>query len=262
MTALTITSNSQDGLPLQQNFDSSSSWESYQQIDFILTENAAPQITLLSPIQNDIIMQSMELTISISAQDDYDSINSLTYDWEILDNNGFTIVQHTNNQPFYNLTFISPGDHVLKISVTDSQGKVAQITEQLEVKLLDSDLDYTERCDENNWFDVSISRSCGPDVYDDDDDNDGYIDSRDAWPTDPCAWQDTDDDGQPDDITCPEGVNTTLFADQDDDGDGIPDELEGKDSAGDSDFDLITLILIIVILVAVGAYVMRIRKQA
>lgn len=262
LTALTITSNSQFGLPLQQNFDSSSSWESYQQIDFILTENAAPQITLLSPIQNDIIMQSMELTISISAQDDYDSINSLTYDWEILDNNGFTIVQHTNNQPFYNLTFISPGDHVLKISVTDSQGKVAQITEQLEVKLLDSDFDYTERCDENNWFDVSISRSCGPDVYDDDDDNDGYIDSRDAWPTDPCAWQDTDDDGQPDDITCPEGVNTTLFADQDDDGDGIPDELEGKDSAGDSDFDLITLILIIVILVAVGAYVMRIRKQA
>ena len=259
---LTITSNSLYGLPLQLDFESSNSWGSYQQIDFILTENAAPIIALLSPTQNDIVMQGMELKISISAQDDYDVVNTLTYDWEILDNNGLIIFQHNNNQPYHNITFSSPGDHVLKISATDSQGKVSQITEQLEVKLLDSDFDYTERCDEDNWFDVTISRSCGPDVYDDDDDNDGYTDSRDAWPTDPCAWQDTDNDGQPDDITCPVGVDTTLFADQDDDGDGIPDELEGKDSAGDDDFDLITLILIIVILVAVGAYVMRIRRQA
>ena len=46
---------------------------------------------------------------------------------------------------------------------------------------------------------------------------------------------DTDDDGQPDRIECPEGKTTMLFEDQDDDGDGTPDELEGKSSTKNED---------------------------
>jgi len=46
----------------------------------------------------------------------------------------------------------------------------------------------------------------------------------DAFPTDPSAWNDTDGDGQPDEL---HGNSTTnLTADEDDDGDGLPDENE------------------------------------
>jgi hypothetical protein len=91
---------------------------------------------------------------------------------------------------------------------------------------------------------------CGPDIYDPDDDNDGRLDTNDAWPKDPCAWIDTDEDGQPDRIECPDGMSTTLFEDQDDDGDGIPDELEGS-SLSEADENSTVLIFIGSILILI-----------
>ena len=66
----------------------------------------------------------------------------------------------------------------------------------------------------------------------------------------PCAWLDTDEDGQPDRIECPPGFTTSLFEDQDDDGDGTPDELEGS-SMGDSEDNSTPIIFIGAILILV-----------
>ena len=121
------------------------------------------------------------------------------------------------------------------------------------------DNDYLLTCDDNTWYDLTATRSCGPDVYDADDDNDGIIDSRDAWPLDSCAWQDTDNDGQPDALNCPEGVATELFEDQDDDGDGIPDVLEGS-SDSSNQFDSLTLILLVIIVLVASVFISRSRR--
>ena len=69
--------------------------------------------------------------------------------------------------------------------------------------------------------------------YDEDDDNDGFSDSKDAFPLDPCAQIDTDGDTQPDDLDCPDGYTSWLTEDMDDDGDGTPDVLEGVESNDD-----------------------------
>ncbi|MGB1777041.1 MAG: hypothetical protein ACPHIY_00880, partial [Candidatus Thalassarchaeaceae archaeon] len=61
-----------------------------------------------------------------------------------------------------------------------------------------------------------------PDLIDDDDDNDGYDDTDDAFPLDPTEWVDTDGDGVGDN------------ADPDDDGDSWTD-VEEAISCGDSD---------------------------
>ena len=49
----------------------------------------------------------------------------------------------------------------------------------------------------------------------------------DAWPFDPCASLDTDRDGMPDRIDCPDGVTTDLVEDDDDDNDGVLDVIQG-----------------------------------
>ena len=59
------------------------------------------------------------------------------------------------------------------------------------------------------------------DLLDLDDDNDNYIDGMDAFPFDPCAAVDTDQDGEPDWIYL--NCNTTLTEDLDDDNDGYLD---------------------------------------
>ena len=53
---------------------------------------------------------------------------------------------------------------------------------------------------------------------------------------------------------------TNLFEDQDDDGDGIPDTLEGVSDGSNGEFDLFTLILIIIGLGVVVLFVLRSRQ--
>ena len=228
-------------------------------ISFELSTNSPPQFTILSPNSTSIIMQQTEFSSIISATDDLDLSTELNYTWTIFDNGGAQIYSFTSNNSTHLMTIISPGDHILQVKVTDTLGAWSEQLSSLNVKLLDSDQDLISSCDESNWFDLANSRSCGPDVYDDDDDNDGFIDTRDKWPKDPCAWQDTDNDGSPDNINCPDGETTDLFEDQDDDGDGVPDVLEGK-STKDSSFDSVTLILLVLCAVVVVLFLGRMKK--
>ena len=77
---------------------------------------------------------------------------------------------------------------------------------------------------------------------------------------DACAYLDTDRDGQPDDVKCPEGMTTWLFEDQDDDNDGTPDVLEGETVDESGDFDTGTLLLIALIAAAILLFLVRMRK--
>ena len=87
-------------------------------------------------------------------------------------------------------------------------------------------------------------------------------DEQDQWPTDPCAALDTDSDGQPNIIDCPEGHTTLLVEDQDDDNDGTPDILEGAVSSQDESSSSITLILGIgLIVILAGIIFSRMRKE-
>ena len=184
----------------------------------------------------------------------------LNYQWIITDNTGSEVYTASLDNDTNLITLVLPGSYLLKVVVTDSFQAQSEMIIPIEVELLDSDGDYILTCDDTTWFDLSASRSCGPDVYDNDDDNDGIIDSRDEWPLDPCAWQDTDGDGQPDNLNCPEGVNSDLFEDQDDDGDGIPDTLEGSTSNSEGSFNSVTLILLVVGIIVVVVFLRRTRQ--
>jgi hypothetical protein len=143
--------------------------------------------------------------------------------------------------------------YVLQVIATDDLSLSSTVEVDIEVTLLDTDGDWISSCSSETWFDADNGIQCGPDIYDPDDDNDGRLDENDVWPKDACAWMDTDEDGQPDRIQCPQGQTSMLFEDQDDDGDGTPDELEGKSSTKNDDQStgllLIGGIVIIVLIV-------------
>ena len=229
-------------------------------VEFVLESNTPPILTVIFPESTDVIMQKVSFTAQISVNDDYDSVVEMSFIWSIFDDNGVLIYNTTTDNTSHDMIIDTPGSHILRFSVIDSLGAKTESTIPIEVKLLDSDGDFGQTCDENNWFDLTISRSCGPDVYDEDDDNDGFIDSRDEWPTDPCAWKDTDGDGQPDSLNCPEGVSTDLFEDQDDDGDGTPDILEGDSDSSSGEFNSLTAILLVVGIIVVLSFLSRLRK--
>ena len=227
---------------------------------FTLRDNQPPQINAVSPSQFDIIMQTIPFESSINATDDYDNPSQLSYQWTITDSTGSEVLSASSSDYTKSITIALPGSYLLRVVVTDSFQAQAEKIVPIEVILLDSDGDYLSTCDDTTWFDLAASRSCGPDVYDDDDDNDGIIDSRDEWPLDPCAWQDSDGDRQPDNLNCPDGVISNLFEDQDDDGDGVPDTLEGSTSDSEDSFDSVTLILIVIGIFVVVLFLRRTRQ--
>ena len=227
---------------------------------FNLAENQMPEIESVTPNSATSIMQTIPFESTIIAIDDYDQPDELTYEWTIFADDGSEIYKHISMNSSTELTISLPGSYLLQIKVVDSNLAYQVEVIPFEVKLLDSDGDYTDTCDAATWFDLSSSRACGPDVYDSDDDNDGIIDTRDEWPLDSCAWQDTDGDGQPDELNCPDGFVSELFEDQDDDGDGIPDSLEGSFDQDGGQFDSVTLILLVICAAAVILFIMRSRK--
>ena len=78
--------------------------------------------------------------------------------------------------------------------------------------------------------DIDLDGKC--ELMDDDDDGDGRADEIDAFANNSYAWEDTDGDGIPDDVTCKYSTNSSycisldLIADTDDDGDGWNDTAE------------------------------------
>jgi hypothetical protein len=205
-------------------------------------------------------MQQQIFQANASVSDDLDSISELTYIWTILDAQSDQIFQINTNSPTQNLTVPSPGMYVLQLEAIDKLGASTLVSLSFESILLDSDGDNTDECDQNSWFDLNVGHSCGPDIYDSDDDNDGFDDDRDAWPLDICAWQDTDNDQQPDNINCPPGYTTILFEDQDDDGDGIPDSLEGKSNNDSDNFDTLTMMILAIGVLVLAMFLFRLKK--
>ena len=224
-----------------------------------MTVNGQPTASISSPYPGQRFMETTHLTAIAQVSDDYDSIEQLTLLWIVSDVSGNEVLRGPDELQ-YNITDISQGIYVLELQVTDSFGKVAIASVDFEVTALDSDGDWTSSCDDSDWFDNILTRSCGPDIYDEDDDNDGFTDKKDKFPLDACAFADSDDDGMPDTINCPDGVTTWLFEDQDDDNDGTPDILEGVATQEDSIISTTGLLLVIGLILIAIMLVVRSRK--
>ncbi|MDG1541442.1 MAG: hypothetical protein P8Q39_01220, partial [Candidatus Thalassarchaeaceae archaeon] len=119
------------------------------------------------------------------------------------------------------------GVYIVTVRVTDAWGGTAEDAITITVVLDDADSDFIDTCSTdgpNAWYDLIEDRYCGPDIYDDDDDNDRISDARDVFPTDPCAHSDHDMDGMPNSLL--PNCETDLIEDDDDDNDGTLDSAD------------------------------------
>lgn len=224
-----------------------------------LIPNQAPTVTLSQPYSGQRTMESESLMAAASVSDDLDDVADLVISWSVYDMQGTTVLQ-AGNEPMFNITDLAAGYYVIEVTVQDTYGLTSTDSVDIEYTLLDTDLDWLSTCSSDTWWDATNARPCGPNVYDEDDDNDGFTDAKDAFPMDACARLDTDRDGQPDDIDCPDGQITWLTADMDDDGDGVPDSLEGVSQDTGSD-NINALVLVLVIFgVVLLLFVLRVRR--
>ena len=237
-------------LSLPTTYDFPIGPESQQNVQISLLANTPPDLSIQAPYSGQRFMETMPVEVSLTVLDDTAAMSDITLTWKVFNAQNQLVKEGTTALTTFNITSLETGLFVLQLMAVDDLG-LSTITEvDLEVTQLDTDGDWISTCNAETWFDATNGLQCGPDIYDPDDDNDGRLDDRDAWPRDPCAWIDTDEDGQPDRIQCPPGASTTLFEDQDDDGDGIPDELEGK-TLDESEDSATPLILIASVLIAV-----------
>ena len=221
--------------------------------------NQAPTAELTEPMAGERVMEGYSIQAAVQVGDDIDSAENIIISWKVYDVSGNAVLQ-SGNELMFNITDLTAGFYVIEVTATDSYGLSSSDSVDIEYTLLDTDRDWLSTCQSDTWFDSTLGRTCGPDIYDLDDDNDGFTDVKDAFPLDVCAYLDTDGDTQPDDLNCPEGVSTWLTVDMDDDGDGIPDSLEGVET--DSGNDNINAIMVVVTLffVAVLLFIARLRK--
>ena len=228
-----------------------------------MTLNWAPLVEITAPYPGQRAMETTPLNAQVSYSDDLDATQDLVVEWIITDATGSEVMRGPN-EPEYNITDLPYGFYVLEAKVTDALGATSSDTVDFEITQLDTDGDWTNSCTYTQqtdvWFNAEIGYPCGPDQEDTDDDNDGVPDARDDYPMDACAFLDTDGDGQPDDVNCPDGMTTWLFADQDDDNDGIPDVMEGIPVDEPGDFSTSTLLLIALVVAAILLFAARMRK--
>ena len=239
---------SSQSLPTNHVFSTGLSSE--QNIVITLLANSPPALSIQSPYSGQRYMETIPIEVSMTVLDDTTELVDMGLSWKVFDAQNQLVREGTTPSTSFNITSLETGLFVVQIMATDNLGLMTIAEVDIEITQLDTDGDWSSTCSSTTWFDSSTGLQCGPDIYDPDDDNDGRLDENDVWPKDPCAWIDSDDDGQPDRIQCPPGATTMLFEDQDDDGDGIPDELEGT-SLGDSEDSTTPLILIGSILVLV-----------
>jgi hypothetical protein len=232
-------------------------------IVILMTLNGAPLVEITTPYSGQRAMETTPLNAQVTYSDDLDSIDDLTIEWIITDASGEEVMRGPSEAQ-YNITDLPYGFYVLEAKVTDVLGASTTDAVDFEITQLDTDGDWTNSCTYTQqtdvWFNSAIGYPCGPDQEDTDDDNDGVPDARDDYPLDACASIDTDGDGQPDDVNCPDGMTTWLFADQDDDNDGIPDTMEGTPVEDTGDFETGTLLLIALIAAAVVLFLVRMRN--
>ena len=221
--------------------------------------NQAPEVQLLEPYAGQRVMEGDSIRASATYSDDMDDADSLVLSWRVYDMQGNDVLQ-AGNEPVYNITDLQAGFYIVEVTVVDSFGEEATASMDFEYTLLDTDNDWSASCSSTTWFDPNTGKSCGPNIYDEDDDNDGFSDAKDAFPLDPCAQIDTDGDTQPDVLDCPDGFTSWLTEDMDDDGDGTPDVLEGVETS-DGDVNLNALLLIgAVFVVVLLLFIARLRR--
>ena len=226
-----------------------------------LVVNGAPTVTMREPYSGQRVMEGDSIRAVAQASDDLDDASNLTFAWSVTDAQGRTVLT-AGNEPVFNITDLPAGYYVVEVQVTDRFGASSTSARDFEYTLLDTDGDWTSTCSSDTWFDPETGMSCGPNIYDEDDDNDGFSDSRDAFPLDPCAQKDTDGDTQPDVLDCPDGITSWLTEDQDDDGDGVPDGTEGVSGDGASNDVNALMVVLVLIIVAIGLFFMRLRGGA
>ena len=221
--------------------------------------NQAPVVDLQEPFAGQRVMEGDSIRASATYSDDMDSEASLVLSWRVLDMQGNDVLI-SGNEPVFNITDLTAGFYIVEATVTDSFGEQSTASVDFEYTLLDTDNDWSSSCSSDTWFDANTGKSCGPNIYDEDDDNDGFSDDRDAFPLDPCAQVDTDGDTQPDVLDCPDGYTSWLTEDMDDDGDGTPDVLEGVE-ASDDDVNVNALMVVIALsAVVILLFFARLRR--
>ena len=196
--------------------------------------NTVPSITITQPTDDDVTYLGDELTIVVQVTDpDNVQAGALMVTYEISEEGSSDSQQIASDTGFsYPYAELSNtvyptelGTYILTVSVRDPAGGVSIDSITFHVWPQDNDADFIETCQTTGdyaWYDPVEEVRCGPDEYDDDDDNDGMRDTIDSFPMDPCAWQDTDEDGNPDDILI--SCTTDLIEDKDDDNDGLLDQ--------------------------------------
>jgi hypothetical protein len=232
-----------------------------QQVIISLLPNAAPVASVSAPYSGQRFMETVPIEVIYTVLDDTTILSDIAMSWKVFDAQSQLVKEGllSDSGSSFNVTNMGPGLYVLQVIATDDLSLFSTVEVDFEVTLLDTDGDWISSCSSDTWFDALNGVQCGPDIYDPDDDNDGRLDENDVWPTDACAWMDTDDDGQPDRIECPEGKTTMLFEDQDDDGDGTPDELEGKSSTKNEDQSTALLLIGGIIVIVLIIFFLRTR---
>ena len=95
-------------------------------------------------------MESEELEIRAVISDDITLNSELIISWSVIQ--GTDVIMQLDGE-WNNITDLSAGIYILKLEVTDGQGKVGLDTLSFEVTLLDSDGDWGPFCDSETWFD-------------------------------------------------------------------------------------------------------------
>jgi hypothetical protein len=232
-----------------------------QQVLISLSPNTAPIASVSAPYSGQRFMETTPVEVMYTVADDTTPLSEITMSWKIFNAQSQLVSEGllSETESPFNITNVQPGLYVLQLIATDDLSLFSTVEVDFEVTLLDTDGDWISTCSSDTWFDAANGLQCGPDIYDPDDDNDGRLDENDVWPKDACAWMDTDDDGQPDRIECPDGETTLLFEDQDDDGDGTPDELEGKSSEKSEDQSTALLLIGGIIVLVLIIFFVRTR---
>ena len=145
--------------------------------------------------------------IRFSASNSYDNVGIVNYTWKISIDDDIWYFYGTEGE----FEIEDPGTYTISLVIFDSEKNSDSLEITLEV----------------------ISIPIDPEEKDSD--NDGHKDIEDEFPEDPTAWQDTDGDGKPDELSGP----STLVEDDDDDNDGIldVDDAFPKDPAASFDTD-------------------------
>ncbi|MFL2978803.1 MAG: hypothetical protein ACJZ59_07105 [Candidatus Thalassarchaeaceae archaeon] len=195
--------------------------------------NTIPTITITQPANDQVTYLGDEFLIEVQVTDpDMVQAGALMVTYEISEEGSSDSQQIGSETGFPNpyavlSNTVNPtelGTYTLTVSVRDPAGGVATDSVIFQVWPQDNDNDFIDTCQTTGdyaWYDPVEEVRCGPDEYDEDDDNDGMRDTIDVFPKDPCAWQDTDEDGKPDDIVA--SCATVLIEDDDDDNDGLLD---------------------------------------